>query len=487
MTPQQALRRHFGFVSFRPSQLAIIESILANNDTLAILPTGGGKSLCFQIPGLLLPGTTIVISPLISLMKDQVDALQSKNISTTYLNSSLTTQQLSRRLTKMEQGNYKFVYLAPERLNSLQFTKVCQQIKISLLVIDEAHCISMWGHDFRPPYRQIHNFISQLDHQPITAAFTATATSIVKQDIITNLQLKNPRVFMHSFSRHNLFFHVTTCHNSFAQELALFIILKQHPQQAGVIYTTTRQKSEYLAQLIKHYWGQKYPAAAYHAGLKNELRAQIQDQFLSNQLQLIVATNAFGMGVDKPNVRWVIHYQLPGNLENYYQEAGRAGRDGKAADCYLLFNPIDIQIQTMFVAQSSPQNDRLKQHRLHQLQAMINFAQSSKCRQQMILEYFGESAVTCGQCDHCRHTQLELNSTDHQYYHQLTQIQSQLPPLALYPKLNQLLAVHRPQTRAEFLKIPGIGVGWIEKWYNSVSNLLEKGTTDVHDASTTDC
>ncbi len=486
MTPQQTLQKYFGFDNFRPGQLDIINSIFAKQDTLAILPTGGGKSICFQIPGLIMTGTTLVVSPLISLMKDQVDALSKKNISATYINSSLNKKQILSRFKQMSAKKFKFVYIAPERLQTVQFIKVCQQIKIPFIAIDEAHCISMWGHDFRPKYTKINQFVNKLTIQPVIAAFTATATKRVREDIVASLKLVQPQIFLNSFKRDNLSFHTTTCADNFSQQLALFIILKKHPRQAGIIYTTTQKKAEYLAELIKHYLGNNFPISAYHAGLEADLRATIQDRFLDNQLQIITATNAFGMGVDKANVKWVIHYQISGNLENYYQEAGRAGRDRKPANCYLLFNLADIEIQKIFINQAHPEkDDPIRIHQLNQLQQMISYAKSSVCRQQFILKYFDEIGEICGQCDVCQHTQLKPAIVDQQYYQFLFQTKQRLPAQIFTPKLIQLLSIHRPQTKDEFLKIPGIGAGWIEKWYNLVSKILEKRNFDVNDTKTT--
>lgn len=474
MTPKQTLQKYFGFDNFRAGQLDIINSILAKKDTLAILPTGGGKSICFQIPGLIMPGTTLVISPLISLMKDQVDALLKKNIAATYINSSLKHSEIQKRLQQLSQQKYKFVYISPERLKTLQFIKVCQKIKISLVAVDEAHCISMWGHDFRPEYTQINQFINSLPAQPTIAAFTATATKKVRADIIASLELNQPQIFLNSFKRENLSFHVTTCNDNFSQELALFIILKKHRSQAGIIYTTTQKKAAYISRLIKHYWGNDFPISAYHAGLETKLRANIQDQFLTNQLQIITATNAFGMGVDKANVRWVIHYQVSGSLENYYQEAGRAGRDQQPANCYLLFNPIDLEIQKVFINQAHPnENNPLRIHQLNQLQQITTYAKSNSCRQQFILNYFDEKGKPCDQCDICQHTQLKPSTADQNYYQFLSQINLDLNEIVFTQKLMHLLSIHRPQTRSEFLKIPGIGKGWLEKWYNPISKITK--------------
>lgn len=488
LSPQQVLKTYFGYPDFRPGQLPIIQSLLSQEDTLAILPTGGGKSLCFQIPGLMMRGTTLVISPLISLMKDQVDALNKRNIPTTFLNSSINQSELKKRIVKFAKGKYQFLYLAPERLSSLQLIKVSQKIHIPLVVIDEAHCISMWGHDFRPSFLKINNFIQKLPSRPAVATLTATATKRVRADIITSLKLKKPKIFLNSFRRSNLIFNVIKVKNTFEQELSLFMILKKHKREAGIIYTSTQKKAEYLVKLIKHYWGSKFPVAAYHGGLETDQRSKIQDQFLKNKLQIITATNAFGMGVDKANVRFVVHAQVPGNLENYYQEAGRAGRDQKPANCYLIFNPTDTIIQQQFIfqattAENSNQDTRKKnpllQHRLSQLRAMIAYAQIKTCRQQFILKYFNEDSDACEQCDSCQQKKLAFNQSDQIYYQQLMSLSTQLPldtefstPI-LTPKICALITLHRPKSEKDFLKIPGIGQGWIERWYNQLSVLRE--------------
>ena len=483
MTPQQTLKKYFNFDDFRAGQLDIINSIISSKDTLAILPTGGGKSICFQIPGLIMAGTTLVISPLISLMKDQVDALLKKNITATYINSSLKSSEIQGRLRQLSQQKYKFVYIAPERLQTIQFKKICRRIKISLVVIDEAHCISMWGHDFRPKYIQISKFINSLPIRPTITAFTATATKKVRADIIATLKLNRSQLFLNSFKRDNLSLHVTTCTNNFSQELALFIILKKHRGQAGIIYTTTQKKAEHISKLIKHYWGDDFPVSAYHAGLETNRRTTIQDEFLNNKLKIITATNAFGMGVDKANVRWVIHSQISGSLENYYQEAGRAGRDHQPANCYLLFNPTDLEIQKIFINQTHPdKNGPLQIHQLNQLQQMVTYAKSSSCRQQFILNYFDEKGGNCEQCDTCQHIQLKPSRVDQQYYNFLFQINLNLKKIVFTKKLMQLLSIHRPQNKSEFLKIPGIGQGWIEKWYNPVFKILEKENAYVYDS-----
>ena len=354
------LKKYFAYSNFRDSQLEIVISILKKKETLAILPTGGGKSICFQVPGLIFEGTSIIISPLISLMKDQVDHLLEKNIAATFINSNLDKKEIDERLEKLAKQEYKFFYLAPERLNNSQLIEICQKIKISMITVDEAHCISMWGHQFRPSYKKIPEFIKKINinkEKIILNAFTATATPLVKKEICQFLEFKNPQEFSKNFLRKNLVFHNFICNSEWAKNLLLFKLIKKHSKENAVIYCSTRIACEKLFQLIQKYdFHNQYKIAFYHGGMSKEERTKIQDQFLKNEIKIIIATSAFGMGVDKSDVRFVIHYQIPANLENYYQEAGRAGRDRKTSYCYLLYHSKDLEIQKSFIEKTYPNN-----------------------------------------------------------------------------------------------------------------------------------
>jgi len=346
-----ALKKYYGFSSFRPYQQEIIEHILEGKDCLAVLPTGGGKSLCFQLPGLLLPGTTIVVSPLISLMTDQVAQLQNRGISAIAITSMLTNFEREIIVQNIRLNRYTFIYVSPEKLATPSFRKCCSCLSISLLVIDEAHCISEWGHQFRPQYLEIHSFVKSLPRRPILAAFTASATPDTAKDICTQLHLGSPRFFRQSVYRSNLSLHVVPCPSKTIQHIVMRRILHRYANQPIIIYCATRIQTEDMAVLLNSAGSN---AAAYHAGLESHHRQSIQMAFIKNSLNIICATTAFGMGVDKPNIRAIIHLTVPVSLEGYYQEVGRAGRDGKQSFCYLLALPGDDQLQAEIIGRSYP-------------------------------------------------------------------------------------------------------------------------------------
>lgn len=403
MTKQEVLKKYFGYDSFRQGQEPLIDSILDGRDVIGIMPTGAGKSLCYQIPALLLPGITLVISPLISLMKDQVTALNQAGIHAAYLNSSLTPGQYQTALRNMCRGQYKIVYVAPERLLTEHFLSAAQTLDISMVCVDEAHCISQWGQDFRPSYLKIRDFIDTLPARPIISAFTATATKEVKEDILALLALQNPLQMLTGFDRKNLKFLVQQPANKWQ---ATRKILSEHKEDCGIIYCLTRKTVEELcAQLIK----EGYSATRYHAGLTDEERRHNQDDFLYDRKQIMVATNAFGMGIDKSNVRYVIHYNMPKNIESYYQEAGRAGRDGLPSECILLYSGQDVVTNQFFIDKMEPQEDTdeetamlIREREEERLRKMVFYCFTNECLRDYILRYFGEYGENyCGNCSNC--------------------------------------------------------------------------------------
>ncbi|WFD12308.1 DNA helicase RecQ [Tepidibacter hydrothermalis] len=390
------LKKYFGYDRFRKGQEEVINSILQGNDTIAIMPTGAGKSLCYQVPAMALSGITVVISPLISLMKDQVDTLNEIGIKSTYINSTLTNLEITERLFDAKDEEYKLVYVAPERLNSGEFLNFLNEAKVSLIAIDEAHCVSQWGHDFRPSYTRISQTIENLNERPIVCAFTATATSEVKDDIKKLLKLRDPNEYISGFDRENLTFSVIRGENT---KKFICDFVENNKEQTGIVYTSTRKAAESIYEALIN---KGHRAGIYHAGLTDEQRSKMQEDFSYDNINVIVATNAFGMGIDKSNVRYVIHNNMPKNMESYYQEAGRAGRDGEKSECILLFNPRDTQTQKFFIEETIHNVER-KEYEYRRLQDMIDYCHTSNCLRKSILEYFGEENVDdkCGNCSVC--------------------------------------------------------------------------------------
>jgi ATP-dependent DNA helicase RecQ len=388
------LKQYFGFTSFRPLQEEIIRDSLAGRDTFALLPTGGGKSLCFQLPALARDGLTVVVSPLIALMKDQVDALQASGIAATFLNSSLAAGESRERLRGLHGDKFRLLYVAPERLMLSGFLSDLQKWNVQLIAIDEAHCISEWGHDFRPEYRQISELREHFPNVPFMA-LTATATGRVREDIVTHLKLREPKCYVASFNRPNMTYRVIPKNKPYDQ---LLNFLRARPKDSGIVYCQSRKSAENVAANL---FRDGVKAKPYHAGLTPKDRSDHQELFLRDDVRVICATIAFGMGINKPNVRFVVHYDLPKNVEGYYQETGRAGRDGLPSECILLFNAGDAVKQTMFIDEKP--NPQERQIAREQLQQMVHYAECANCRRSELLAYFGEefSADDCGACDNC--------------------------------------------------------------------------------------
>lgn len=404
MNINQTLKQYFGYDSLRTGQEELINGILAGHDVLGIMPTGAGKSLCYQLPALMLKGITLVISPLISLMSDQVKALNQAGVHAAYINSSLTENQIRMAISYASQGRYKIIYVAPERLNTPRFLDFACNADISMLTVDEAHCISQWGQDFRPSYLEIAGFLTRLPRRPIVSAFTATATERVKNDIVASLGLNNPVTMVTGFDRPNLFFRVVTRKGGSQKDNSIINYVKKHEDESGIIYCATKKNVDKLYTLLSE---QGISAGRYHAGLSNDERKHNQEDFTYDRIRVMVATNAFGMGIDKSNVRYVLHYNMPQSLEYYYQEAGRAGRDGEEAECVLFFSKQDIMINKFLLQNKALAGDvasdiQKTANDQRKLQQMINYCETDKCLREFILSYFGDTTpCICNKCSNC--------------------------------------------------------------------------------------
>lgn len=472
---ERLMYQHFGYSSFRHAQSTLISGILSERDVLGIMPTGAGKSMCYQIPALMLPGITLVISPLISLMQDQVRALKAAGIPGAYLNSSLSYRQYLKALSNARMGMYKIIYVAPERLETEEFLAFAQSVEISLLAVDEAHCVSQWGHDFRPSYMSIAPFVEKLPRRPRMAAFTATATPAVKEDILRHLRLREPEVAVTGFDRENLFFRVLRPKD---KKSALLEFIQQHRGESGIVYCSTRKQVETVTELLKSHG---IAAGRYHAGLEESERRESQNLFLFDKLRVMVATNAFGMGIDKQNVSFVVHYNMPKNMEAYYQEAGRAGRDGAKAECLLLYGPGDVHTAEFLINSSvedgsSPQAvEERRKAEMQKLEEMKGYCFTSGCLRQYILNYFGEEHA--GSCDGCGNCTAKKNilaalqpkatsgrtKTERTLYEMLKSVRqdfaerASLPPdLVFNDKTLQDMASQKPQNEYEMMQIPGV-------------------------------
>ncbi len=484
------LKSYYGYTSFRKGQEDVINSLLSGRDTLAVMPTGAGKSLCYQIPALCMEGVTLVISPLISLMQDQVRNLIAMGIRGAYLNSSLTPRQMEKAIANAKQGMYKIIYVAPERLEMPSFIDFACSQNIPFVAVDEAHCISQWGHDFRPSYMQIADFIAKLPKRPVLAAFTATATQMVRSDIIKNLRLREPYSIGLGFDRENLYFGVYS-----PIDKTKFVVdyVKSHENKSGIIYCLTRRYVDELAEKLQD---NGISALPYHAGLEDSERSFNQNEFIYDKAKVIVATNAFGMGIDKPDVRYVIHYNMPANIEDYYQQAGRAGRDGEPSDCILLYSGKDVRINE-YLINKSEENELLdpvdvQKHiaiKLEKLKLMTFYSTSkTTCLRKRILNYFGEAYIP--PCDHCSYCvklseeqikKVKVPVLDKELLTVLEEARSNLAKrwgIPAYSVVNDRtlreMAMYRPKTEADLLKIYGIGQVKSQRYGKTFINAIEK-------------
>lgn len=473
-TARELLREHFGYDSFRPAQETLISALMAGKDALGIMPTGAGKSMCYQIPALMLPGITLVVCPLISLMQDQVRALKAAGIRGAYLNSALSYQQYLLALENAKKGVYKIIYVAPERLEHPAFLEFARNVDISLLAVDEAHCVSQWGHDFRPSYMGIAPFVKCLSKRPPVAAFTATATPAVRADILEHLELQSPETAVTGFDRENLIFRVLRPTD---KQSALLEFVMQHKEQSGIVYCSTRKQVEAVSALLQEHG---ISAGKYHGGMDEQARREGQDRFLFDKLQVMVATNAFGMGIDKQNVSFVVHYNMPKNMESYYQEAGRAGRDGSKAECLLLYGPGDIHTAEFLIKSATEDlagGPKAVQERrrmeFDKLAKMKAYCFTNGCLRHYILDYFGEeSAERCGACGSClarANIFAALQAKTRQagqgksLYDMLRSVRkdfaekAEIPPeLVFSDRTLREMAVKKPENEYEMKQIPGV-------------------------------
>ncbi len=501
------LKEYYGYSSFRAGQEEIINSIIAGRDILAIMPTGAGKSVCYQIPALALDGITVVVSPLISLMQDQVRSLISMGIQGAYLNSSLTPRQLALATERAKDGAYKIIYVAPERLLTESFLDFARNAEISLVAVDEAHCISQWGHEFRPSYTRIAEFIDAMPYRPTVAAFTATATSIVRRDIVERLGLRTPFVLTTGFDRPNLYFAI---HKPLSKEQWITDYIKENSDDSGIIYCSSRKTVERLCAELRENGA---AAAPYHAGMSDDERTENQNDFIYDRVKIIVATSAFGMGIDKPNVRFVIHYHMPRNLEQYYQEAGRAGRDGERAECILLYSSSDVSLNKFMINKSCEENESLTpmekslylRDELEKLKLMTFYSTSrSVCLRKRMLNYFGERAPErCGNCSVCAGEAYEEIAAvsararlaesvsrggavpDRELFERLKSLRRNIaarqsvPAYVVFPdSVLRDMSAAKPKTESELLAINGVGNRKIEKYGPAFLTEIKKYTDE---------
>ncbi len=490
---RRLLYEYFGYSTFRPAQESLIVPLLNKKDVLGVMPTGAGKSICYQIPALIFPGITLVISPLISLMQDQVRSLKAAGIRGAYLNSSLTTSHYVKSVNNALQGLYKIIYVAPERLSSPEFLRFARQVDISMVAVDEAHCVSQWGHDFRPSYMDIAVFVEKLSIRPVVAAFTATATAAVRQDILQHLCLQNPVVQVAGFDRENLIFSVQRPQDKLQ---TLLEFLNRHTKESGIIYCSTRKKVEQITEQLQSYG---FSVAAYHGGMDEDIRRDAQNNFLFDRIQVIVATNAFGMGIDKQNVTFVVHYNMPKNMEAYYQEAGRAGRDGLMAECLLLYGPGDVHTAEFLIRSSQEGMDanavqartKIETKKLEQMKA---YCFTNGCLRHYILNYFGQEAKQrCDACGNCiahkniistlRAKTSDPHQQENSLYDLLRSVRkdyaqcAQIPPeLVFSDRTLQEMASRRPANEYEMLQIPGVSPVKYQKYGKTFLRIIQRNS-----------
>ncbi len=500
MEASAALKQYFGYDAFRPGQADVVRQLLAGQDVLAVMPTGAGKSICYQVPALCLPGITLVVSPLISLMKDQVESLIHSGVPAAYLNSSLTERQFALALSRAREGRYKIIYVAPERLETAGFLAFATQADISMVAVDEAHCVSQWGQDFRPSYLNIPAFLNTLPRRPVVGAFTATATPEVRTDIAERLALRAPFELATGFDRPNLFWEVQQPRR---KKEGLFDFLRQRGKESGIVYCATRKNVEKVCEFLQE---RGFPATRYHAGLDSEERSRNQAEFVYGEHSIMVATNAFGMGIDKPDVRFVVHYNMPKDLESYYQEAGRAGRDGDPAHCLLLYSASDVRLNQFLIELRDEKSDLTDEEYTQRvardqerLKQMTSYCKTNRCLRRYILTYFGQTAHDrCGGCANCRTDlrqpeQPAVSSVPRSrirpaefdpdipaaLLEQLQQLRTDLARRASVPAYvifsNQTLrelAARQPQNKHELLQVPGIGEQKAKKYGPAILDVI---------------
>lgn len=493
MDKYEVLNRYFGYNSFREGQEQIVDAILLGKDALGIMPTGAGKSLCFQVPSMVMEGITLVISPLVSLMKDQVTSLVAAGVPAAFFNSSLTERQYLKALEFASVGKYKIIYVAPERLLTSRFQNFVQKVNITMVAVDEAHCVSQWGQDFRPSYLDISQFVDTLRKRPIITAFTATATSRVKDDIVKMLRLNNPLQVATGFDRKNLYYEVR---KKQSKKNELMDIVREHRNESGIVYCTTRKKVEEVCNLLNQ---EGFKATRYHAGLEIQERKENQEKFIYDKANIMVATNAFGMGIDKSDVRFVVHFNMPKDIESYYQEAGRAGRDGESAQCILLYSSNDVATNRFLIENSRQSNvldleeekarQKMMAEDFRRLEQMNFYCQTTECLRTYVLRYFGENVKEgCGNCSNCyekiskeERKKRIIASLDGDLLDELKRIRKKIatsqgvPAFVVFSDATLYdMCRKMPRNDAEFLEVSGVGYKKLQQYGSEFLGAINK-------------